>query len=177
MELRTFISIEVPEDIKKKIIYISKKLEMPGVVRVNPKIVHFTLKFLGDVKPDKLSKTEGVLSKIKFKPFNVRIKGAGVFPNEGYIKVVWLGAKSPEMTELAEKINETLSELFASEENFVPHLTIARVKRKINLKPFLDEFRDTEIGKFKAKSFFLMYSELTPSGPRYRILREYPAEE
>ena len=60
---------------------------------VNKGQIHLTLKFLGEVQPDKAEKVKEELKKIKFKPFSVYLDSTGVFPSESYIRVVWIGLK------------------------------------------------------------------------------------
>jgi len=96
--MRLFIAIEIPKDIKE---YISKILEEIDTTKnkirfVNKAQTHLTLKFLGEVQPDKVEHITENLRKIAFKTFSVYLDKIGVFPNEDYIRVIWIGLKPEE---------------------------------------------------------------------------------
>ena len=117
----------------------------------------------------------------KQKRIKVKLRGVGVFPNESYIRVVWIGCKSKDnsLKELSDRINEGIGELgFPREEN-TPHLTIARVKRRINLLDFLAKYKNADFGEFEVTQFFLKQSILgrdTGKGPKYETIVEVALE-
>lgn len=166
---RCFIAVNIPDNKKEKLIPLLKELKEAEVRTVIPKNVHFTLKFLGEIKPDAIQKIIEKLSKIEFTPFEVKLKGVGAFPNENYVKVVWAGAQSAGMEKLADKINSKLEELFPKE-NFTAHLTLGRINRKLNLNSFFKKYKKAFFGSFVAESFELMHSELKKGGPEYSVL-------
>ncbi|MCK5636527.1 MAG: RNA 2',3'-cyclic phosphodiesterase, partial [Thermoplasmatales archaeon] len=110
--------------------------------------------------------------------FEIKLKGAGVFPNQNYIKVMWIGMENGEQIgEIANKIDEKISELGFEREKrrFSAHLTIARVKSakyKEKLLELIEKYRDIEFGTLKIDTIKLKKSELTPKGPIYTTLKE-----
>ena len=60
------------------------------------KTFHVTLKFLGEVQPDKAEEVIDKLKNIKFEGFSVFLDNIGIFPTENYIRVVWVGIKPEE---------------------------------------------------------------------------------
>jgi 2'-5' RNA ligase len=172
MDYRCFIAIELPQLLRKKLARVAAPLPHDAVNFVDERNMHITLKFLGEVSQDKLAAVKQRLEQIKAKPFTVKVRGAGVFPNEDYVRVVWVGCQGDRLTALAKKINEALSPLFKPEE-FAAHITVARVKRKIPIRDFLASRKDQELGEFKVERFLLMVSKLTPAGPEYSVLAEY----
>lgn len=101
------------------------------------------------------------------------MRGVGVFPNEKYIRVVWAGCESPELEELAKHVNEKLSGMF-TEEKFIGHITIARVKRKFVLKDYLRKYMEKDFGEFVVREFYLVESVLRKEGPKYMVVATYP---
>ncbi|MCK4996411.1 MAG: RNA 2',3'-cyclic phosphodiesterase, partial [Thermoplasmatales archaeon] len=101
-----------------------------------------------------------------------------VFPNQNYIKVMWIGIENGEQIgKIASKIDEKISELGFEKERrrFSAHLTIARVKsakNKEKLLELIEKYRDIEFGSLKVDTIKLKKSELTPKGPIYTILKE-----
>ena len=69
---------------------------MAKVRWVNKPQMHLTLKFLGEVQPNTEGNIKEILRTVKFKPFSVNLDSIGVFPNENYIRVVWVGLKPEE---------------------------------------------------------------------------------
>ncbi len=171
--MRLFIAVGIPPEIKRALGEAQKGLpEEGGLKKVEMPQLHLTLKFLGEVNPRMLDRVDGVLREITFSPFRVKVQGIGVFPNEKYIRVVWAGCQSVELEELAKHINEKLAGMFAEEE-FTPHLTIARVKRKLVLDEYLRKYADEKFGHFQVNEFYLVESVLSRAGPKYTVVGTY----
>ncbi|PIN79668.1 RNA 2',3'-cyclic phosphodiesterase [Candidatus Woesearchaeota archaeon CG10_big_fil_rev_8_21_14_0_10_34_8] len=168
--MRTFLSIKILDKLKDKIQLLQKRLLKDGIKLVEKNNLHITLKFLGEINEAKLKQTKELLKNIKFKPFKIQLKDIGVFPNKNYVRVIWIDCKSDELIYLGRQINTILKSLFRPE-TFTAHLTIARVRRKIDLKEFLE--KECYIGEFECSSFELMKSELTPNGPVYYVMQSY----
>ena len=72
--MRVFISIELPEQVKKEIFNEFKKLENSGFAVgnfVSKNNIHLTLKFLGNLSGEEVDKIKKKLSEIEFKNFNL----------------------------------------------------------------------------------------------------------
>ena len=173
--MRLFIAIEVPEGIRAKLGALAHELPDDGLSKVKPGNMHFTLKFLGEVEKAKVAEIKKILHMVGFSPFSVRMKGVGGFPNESYARVIWAGAECEEMEELARKIHTVLVDLFEGDD-FSAHLTLARVKKRMNVRDFLKKHKGEEFGEFKADRFALFESRLLPEGPEYRKLVEFSAK-
>lgn len=169
MFVRAFIAINISDKIKERVKPALKELREIGASTVPPKNLHLTLKFLGNIKPDKLEQVKQALSKIEFSPFKIKFKGVGAFPNKDYIRVVWVGAESKELEDLSQEINRELKGLFPEDKSSA-HLTLARVKKKLELSKFFEKYKDERFGSFEVHSFELMQSELSREGPVYSIL-------
>ncbi len=175
--MRLFIAVPVPEEIREKVAALGREIAQEGVVPVKPANMHMTLKFIGEVDEARLGGMEQRLSEVKFKAFDCALKGVGVFPNEDYVKVVWAGAESGGALEgLAKEIIEAMRGYDGHDERFSAHLTIARVKRKVDLKAFLEKHRDDSFGSFTVSSFQLIQSVLKTGGPEYSMLAGFKAE-
>jgi len=176
--MRLFIAVEIPGNIKDYICQIQDKIRSSSAkVRcVNTDSMHLTLKFLGEVQPNKLDLVNNELIKIKFKPFSCSLDSIGVFPDENYIRVVWVGL-SPEnnIIELQKNIDECLKNLFKKEKNYKPHITLARVKFIDDKKRFIDELKKIQVedGEIDINNFKLIKSTLEQTGPVYENLHTY----
>jgi 2'-5' RNA ligase len=63
------------------------------------------------------------------------------------------------------------------DERFSAHITIARVRRKADLRGFLEKHKGDEFGPFTISSFRLIQSVLGPEGPKYSTIAEFNACE
>lgn len=173
--LRTFIAVELPERFLTEIERIEAVLDTHGVKLVEPKQVHITLKFLGDISEDKVEPIASALSEVNCKPFEARVKGVGVFPKPSYIRVIWLGAEG-NFEALHSEVERVLSPFkFGKDDKFSPHATLARVKALKEKAALLEKIKKLEtidLGTMNVESISLKKSTLTPKGPIYETLRE-----
>ena len=173
--IRTFIAVEFPERFIPEIEKIESVLDTPGIKLVEPKQVHITLKFLGDINETDVEPIASALSNINCKPFEARIKGVGVFPKPAYIKVIWLGAEG-NFEALHNEVERVLLPFkFEKDHQFSPHATLARVKQlreKTLLLEKLKKLGDIDIGTMNVGSISLKKSTLRPQGPIYETLKE-----
>jgi RNA 2',3'-cyclic 3'-phosphodiesterase len=147
---------------------------------VEPKNIHLTLKFLGDTDEKHIDAIEQSMkeSVTKIKPFPITLKGTGVFPNQNYMKVIWIGiSKGNHIETIAQAIDEKLVLLGFKKENrgYSPHLTIGRIKtakNKDQLLQVIKKYTEAEFATQTIQSIKLKKSELTPTGPIYTTLRE-----
>jgi len=173
--IRTFIAVELPERFLAEIEKIEMSFNLPGIKLVEPKLVHITLKFLGDIPENNVEAVASALSQVNCKPFEARIKGVGVFPKPAYIKVIWLGAHGNFEALHSEVERVLLPFKFGKDHQFSPHATIARVKQirdKSNVLENISRMQDIDLGTMMVDSISLKKSTLTPEGPIYETLRE-----
>jgi 2'-5' RNA ligase len=169
--MRAFIAIEVPKDIAANVAKVQPELPQDVIKPVNPKVMHLTLRFLGnEVKDEQVPRLKEIIDSIKFEPFIIKCKGIGAFPNPHYIRVVWAGIDSDgKLEEIDKELSGKLQEIGVENEPFSSHLTIARVRRRVDLSDFLSKHKDDVFGEFTVKQggIKLKRSQLSPSGPAY----------
>jgi len=173
---RIFIAFDVSDEARDYLFNLQKELSKFVKAKwVEKKNIHLTLKFLGEIDDEKLEKLKKELSKIKFKRFDVVLDELGVFPDENFTRVIWVGLKGEGIFNLQKKIDEELLELFSQDQKFTSHITLGRVKAvkdKEKLKEFFSKIKIDEI-KFTVDNFKLYRSELSKDGPKYYLLDEY----
>jgi 2'-5' RNA ligase len=136
------------------------------------------MKFLGEVSEDKIPViTEAIRTAIKdVEPFDIHVRGVGVFPSLRYIRVVWAGIAEgrDHIIAIQQNLDRELEKLgFKPEREFVPHLTLARVKtarHKEKLAMLVERMVNEEFGVTHARAIELKQSKLTPKGPIYTTL-------
>jgi 2'-5' RNA ligase len=175
--MRLFVAVPVPDELRARLAALGKEIGQEGISLVRAENMHLTLKFIGEIQPQKLDEIRQRLGKIKFRGFGCAIKGVGVFPSENYIRVVWAGGESGGALEALAKDVIGALKGYGGDERFSAHLTIARVKRKLDLGEFLKRHKDEDFGSFEVTRFELIESVLGGGkGPQYRTVAVFVAE-
>ncbi len=165
---------------RREVREIVRKFDYP-VKWVEEENLHLTLKFLGEVKEERVEEISRVLREIRRseKRFELSLEDIGAFPSERSPRVIWIGVGKgrEEIIRLQERIEEGLTPLgFKKEERgFHPHLTIARVKKRADFKELFDLSYKSRV--FLVDSVTLFKSTLTPKGPIYEPLDRFPFSE
>ena len=185
--MRAFLSYDISDpDFITRIEKLQSELKATGadLKLVNPRIMHFTIRFLGEIEnPEKEQLVLALQGKVENFELDLNFKGVGAFPNERRISVIWIGideSSAAILEKKAEAINLLLKKVPSlgaqKEEKFSPHVTISRVrsgKNKEKLAEFLRQNRGKEFGTAKIMNLRLKLSELTPSGPNYTDLHVF----
>ncbi|MDI6703333.1 MAG: RNA 2',3'-cyclic phosphodiesterase [bacterium] len=183
MELiRAFIAIPIIDEIKERVREIQDELKGAGarVTWVDPKKLHLTLRFLGNVEKDRLERVFEQTTKVvkDYHPFKVSFSKIGCFPRPASPRVIWVGVESgrTHLIKLATNLSLRLQSIgFEEEKTFSPHLTLGRVKDGQNrdrLVRLISKRKEVFIGEMEVGKVEVMRSELTPAGPIYTILKE-----
>ena len=183
--MRTFIAIELSDQIREALAQIQSHLKYSGadVKWVEKNNVHLTLKFLGEISEEKAERVKLILQKIAggTKPFEISIKDVGAFPKIDFPRVIWVGLdKGADKSKiLAERIDEALSEIGFQKESrpFAAHLTIGRVRSPKNKDALKDKMLSYSPQSMvhspqSISSIALFKSILTPKGAIYTKLYE-----
>jgi len=179
--MRTFVAIEISdENVINSIEKFQKEIHIDAK-SIEPRNLHFTLQFLGEISENILQKIKSALSTIEFSSFNVNLIGIGAFPKPKFPKVVWIGTDRDGgdlLVQLSQKINNVLKPLgLISDKSFKPHITVFRIKKKVgDMTKELEKYRELNFGIQKISSIKLKKSELTPNGPIYSDLEEICAK-
>ena len=181
---RLFVALDLPDELADAFAALEEDApDAPSLNYTDPEQAHVTVKFLGDTPEDDLDDVTDALERAvddaDVGPFTVEVGGLGAFPDEEYIRVVWVGVRegAEGLTRLHEAVErETTALGFDPEEHeFTPHLTVARMndaRGKEDVQRFLRE-RDPDVGRFEATELRLKGSELTDGGPRYRTVARF----
>ncbi|MCH7967017.1 MAG: RNA 2',3'-cyclic phosphodiesterase [Thaumarchaeota archaeon] len=178
--MRTFVAIEITNDI---IINSIKKFQTEININAKPiesKNFHFTLQFLGEISEEISQKIIQALRKIEFSSFSVNLKGVGAFPKPKFPRVIWVGTDNDGgnmLIQLSKKVEKALEPLgFFSNKPFKSHITIFRIKKKIeDITNELNNHKTVDFGIQEVTNIKLKKSELTSNGPIYSDLEEIKA--
>jgi 2'-5' RNA ligase len=184
MGVRSFISINLDEAIKKEINLLLTELRRQGfdVRWVPAENLHVTLKFLGHISEEMVERVKERLYNItaSFKPFRLRFNGIGFFPDRRRPRVIWIDISDSDVLKgLQEKVEEELVEIGIEKEDrrFSPHLTIGRVRSQHDIERlirFVETIKDREFGIIDVDRVYLMKSDLRPGGAQYSVIEGFP---
>jgi len=180
-DMRLFIAIEIPEEIKQEMAKIQRLLKGSGVQAswTRAEGIHLTLKFLGEVPESRLPEITTALNNAagSTAAFGLEVAGVGTFPNPKNARVVWIGISGETgcLGKLHASVEEAMNGLgFEQEErSFTPHLTLGRIRSipsRDQWSRALDAVKDTRFPAFTVTAISLMKSELKPSGAVYTEL-------
>lgn len=180
-KIRVFVAVELPDAVKAEfagLVSTIDALGVRGVRTVRPNGIHLTLKFLGDVNADLVPDIQAAMDAAASgaAPFDLSLGDAGVFPNPGAARVLWVGVEGDikRLSRLQERVERSLTDLeFRPERRrFNPHITAGRIRdsvsrsdrRRVTDTLFSHEYVRPPIG---VESISLIRSMLRPDGAIY----------
>jgi 2'-5' RNA ligase len=181
--MRLFISVELPDQVKKQIADLVTELKQVGaeIKWAEPENLHITLLFLGEVADSRRDNLITLSAKAVSgqTSFRANFSGLGTFPEGSNPRVVWVGtaAGGAELKVLADSLAETLSRAGfpGADKEFKPHITIGRIKSRKGmdiLKQKMAAIKVVSFGEAVIDRVCLMKSTLTPKGPVYNKIKE-----
>ena len=180
--MRVFIAVEISDEkILNKIQSFQEDLEI-NAKPTKTNQIHFTLQFLGEIDEEKCEKVKELLKEITFSGFDLSLKGVGGFPNLKNPRVIWIGTDkkgAEKLVKVTEEIGMKLASLgFEKNKKFKPHLTVFRVKNKIDdISSQMKKYEAIEFGTQLITKIKLKRSILSLRGPEYSDLLEINGNE
>ena len=180
-QVRVFVAVELPGDVKAEFAILASSIDalgVRGVRTVRPDGIHLTLKFLGDVNADLVPEIQSAMDDAASRavPFDLSLGDAGVFPNPGAARVLWVGVAGDFecLNQLRQGVESHLSKLGFRRERrgFNPHITAGRIRdsvsradrRKVTDTLFSHEYARPPI---RVENISLIRSTLRPDGAIY----------
>ncbi|HVM41887.1 MAG TPA: RNA 2',3'-cyclic phosphodiesterase, partial [Gemmatimonadales bacterium] len=183
--VRLFVAVNLPPEERRRAWEAAQPMRAAHLpVRWSaPETLHLTLKFLGEVEPERVGPIGEALAGAvrKARPFTFTLGGIGAFPSVAKPRVVWLGIEHhPALELLANDVELALMGLSFEPElrPFSPHLTLGRAERSAKPAAFRDFAGLAEQiayeGTATVESVDLMQSILGPQGASYTVLARAP---
>lgn len=181
---RLFAAIPIPlsDEVKSNIRLMQQSLKDERIRWIPVENMHLTLKFFGDTPGKQLPAIVQALRQAVANqpPFTLVLNRTGIFGSSHSPRVIWLGfEESPEIHQLKKNVVTELegAGIYEDRQNFVPHLTIARIK-KLNNKAFfqkvLDKYKDRFYQEIVCDKLILYESILEPTGANYKVIDAFP---
>ena len=186
-KIRAFIAIELDEAMRRHMAEAQERLRRAGRLPVRwarPDSAHVTLKFLGEVEPEAVSRIAGAVAQAAgaAKPFHVGFGAIGAFPSPRSARIMWLGltGETAALSDLRDAVESFVTPLgFPAEARpFTPHVTLARLQdgaRPVDLEAIRAgaEIPRESVSQ-KITDVVLFRSDLSRGGPVYTPLCRFP---
>ena len=152
------------------------------IVWVKDEVCHLTLRFLGATPDSKIPDIKDALRQTceSHSPFYLELNKLGVFGSHYHPEVLWLGFE--EFFFLKQCFQHLENQLTqqgfeTAYGNFVPHITLGRVKSVVDKKKFWERFQQSQpdfTQQIPVSEFILYQSFLHKEGPEYKALARFP---
>lgn len=177
--MRAFVAIKPCEIACKTLMDLQEDLDQGR--SVPEENLHITLAFLDDQTTEVLETLHNTLLQIRVE--QLQLTFAGVEARGGRNPaLIWAGVEMSEpLSQLQLRVRTAAHQigLELPRKRFRPHVTLARISRTMPVDParlgaWLSRHGTFRAGPFPAEKFCLYHSQLTPDGPIYEVLAEYP---
>ena len=177
--MRLFIAIPIIADkpLQNTVLSLQNNLLDEKITFTDLQNIHLTLLFLGDISASLVPEISSLMEAVAYDhdPFAMEIKRLGIFGSSYDPKVIWVGAEPKEklqsihadMALAMQKIG-----YHADSQNFVPHLTLGRIRKlrdKHHFQNSIEKHVDKTFQVIDVKEVVLYESCLTANGPIYNI--------
>lgn len=180
---RIFVAtkVELSDEFRGAVCALQAKLSYEDIVWVKDDVCHLTLRFFGATPDAQVELLKSALTAVarETEPFTLRLDKMGVFGSRYAPEVLWFGFEDFTLfKQLFDKLEPRLLQ-FGFEPNygnFVPHISIARIKRlkdKSRFRRVLEECRPKGTQEVRVSEVVLYQSFLHKDGPVHKPLATY----
>ncbi len=175
--MRLFVAIPVTDPAREQILKLLGQLRSAGwpVRWVHDEGLHMTLKFFGEVGPERL---DVIAEALRFAAADgggelpLQLGDLGAFPSRNRPRILWVGVQAPPSLELLQDRIERGCEAIGFPPEgapFQPHITLGRIRegQRLPAGGLDDHAGGFDPVPFVAKELILYESLLTTGGPRY----------
>ena len=185
--MRVFVAIDIDEKTEAALTNLQHQLQSKAGIKrgdvkwVSSEAMHLTLKFLGEVKDQRVADICNIVKDTadRHNSFELDIESVGYFGGRS-AKILWVGtvAENNCLSQLQKDLDKQLALAGWPEDTrqFSGHLTLCRVKNSgagIKLAAISEDYKDFKLGTVSVDSVSVYQSQLTPSGPVYTLLGNY----
>lgn len=178
MKRKIFISINLADRDKKRLIRATEKWQDLPVKWIKEANLHITLVFLGHVADEIMieicEKVRGAVENVEI--FDLEFETIGLGPDAKSPKIIWLSGRADEnLRSLHEKIEKALGMYISSKKSFRPHITLGRIRgRKWEALAPKPEILENYNLIVSVESADIMASKFENKGQEYTIIKSCP---
>jgi len=175
------VDIELSDEFRALSQKLKHDLRNDDILWVNSHLHHLTLRFLGETPETKIEPLVKIISTLtsSTQAFELQLDKIGVFGSKYKPEVLWYGFSEFHLFKaLFENLEKELIKLEfqSSYGNFVPHITVGRIKKIDRKKSFWEIIESSQPSFYQAiqvKNLKLIQSKLTNDGPIYKTLFDF----
>lgn len=169
---RLFVAVDLPNEVADQALRLCAGL--PAIRWSAPDQLHLTLRFIGEVPHEVFYEIGAALGEIVLRPFEIRLKGLGLFPPRGAPHTVWVGVEdeSGGLAQLKRRIDRAIDSVGVLPERrkFQAHVTLGRFRDpppEHRLGSWIAGRALFRSAPFVVSGFELYSSHLRPEGALY----------
>lgn len=183
MKKRIFIAINLPDEIKQRLLEFQRRWSGLPVRWIKKENLHLTLNFLGYISEKDLNKVAESVKEIcqRHHSFFIELEKIDFGAKYKNIpRLIWAeGKPSEELILLKKDLDQSFHQsigFIPENREFLPHITLARLRKwdwqriEPDERPEICEYLSE---KFKVKSIEVMESRLKRGGAQYSILESF----
>lgn len=182
--VRSFVAIEIPAEVKRKLAGLSESLRAEGVRAswVREANLHLSLRFLGEITTEERQQIESELAQVcvGIAHMQLAVEGCGAFPNARSPRVVWAGISGEleplDALAVAVETAACSAGLEPMPKRFRPHVTLGRIRESGRVSAtatVLEKHAEFSGGAIPVGRVSLFASELRPAGAKHTRLQSF----
>jgi 2'-5' RNA ligase len=160
---------------------MKQRLRHEKIKWVETNNLHLTLKFFGETPLERIPRITTALGNAvnRSSSFQMKVEKTGIFGSRYDPKLVWAGISDVDpLIGLEKDIMKQLMKIGFRENrgNFVPHLTLGRIKNLQDKKLFqniIADFWEESYQEIVVEKLYLFDSILQKTGPVYSVVKEF----
>jgi 2'-5' RNA ligase len=175
--IRLFVALAIPEPAAS---WLQRLKDGALAERWSPpQNLHLTLRFAGDVGERQADDLDAELEAVEGAPFDLRLRGVGVFETAGLPRAVWAGVEPDASLDGLQKRCESAARragLAPQPRAWRPHVTLAYLSgaEPRRVAAWIQQNNLARLVPFEVASFGLYSSWRSKEGSVYRLERRYP---
>ena len=174
--IRLFVGLAIAPAIAERLALLESGI--PGARWVEPRNLHVTLRFIGEVDEGMGEEIHEALSVIVAPGFDLSLEGFGIFGRNSP-RALWAGVvRHPAMDHLQEKIEHAIVRCghIPETRRFHPHVSLAHLNKPqvARLQDFMAGNSPFHTDPIPVPHFTLFRSYLSHNGAEYEAVAEYP---
>ncbi len=160
---------------------LKQELQNEKISWIKPEQTHITVRFLGNISQTHIPFLEQIFHKAvsNSEPFQLQLCSVKTFGSRRRPTVIWIGTNYSEQMKQIHSVVEKELEAFGikdDRETFIPHLTLARIKKLTDLKHFhkvIKKYANYQAETLTIDMFTLFESRLETTGTVHIPLIQY----
>ena len=175
-KIRLFIAAKLPARLNAQLSDYGGGYAAAHIKPVPAANLHLTLLFLGNTEAGKLTEIKRIVNTVakNQRSFTLTAEVIEPGPKPSHPRLIWARFyPDPQFTQLCTRLQELLLPDTKIPDNYLPHVTLARINKQNRQGLILPYTRPAEPVAFKVNSISIWQSQLASPHPQYSVLQSY----